>query len=97
MPIIGYNDLYFLVDSNGIQTISGALYGLTAQPLSSELLSLEDAVASLRENTSLIDFYGEDTLSVGAISLEYIVTLTETQEAVAIPAWRFQIGTNDNS
>lgn len=61
MPIIGYNDLYFLVDSNGIQTISGALYGLTAQPLSSELLSLEDAVASLRENTSLIDFYGEDS------------------------------------
>ena len=95
MPITGYNDLSFWVDSNGIQTISGALYELTAQPISSELLSLEDAVLTLQENAALIDFYGEDTITVGAISLEYIVTLTETQEAVVVPAWRFQIGTDD--
>lgn len=94
MPVIGYNDLSFWVDSNGIQTISGALYELTAQPLSSELLTLEDAVSTLQENAALIDFYGKDTLTVGAISLEYIVTLTETQDVVAVPAWRFQIGSD---
>lgn len=97
MPITGYNDLSFWVDSNGIQTISGALYELTAQPISSELLTLEDAVSTLQENAALIDFYGEDTLTVGAISLEYIVTLTETQEAVIVPAWRFQIGSDDDT
>lgn len=96
MPITGYNDLSFWVDSNGIQTISGALYKLTAQPISSDLLTLEDAVSTLQENAALIDFYGEDTLTVGAISLEYIVTLTETQEAVVVPAWRFQIGSDDD-
>lgn len=97
MPITGYNDLSFWVDSNGIQTISGALYELTAQPISSDLLTLEDAVSTLQENATLIDFYGEDTLTVGAISLEYIVTLTETQEAVVVPAWRFQIGSDDDA
>lgn len=97
MPITGYNDLSFWVDSNGIQTISGALYELTAQPISSDLLTLEDAVSILQENATLIDFYGEDTLTVGAISLEYIVTLTETQEAVVVPAWRFQIGSDDDA
>lgn len=97
MPITGYNDLSFWVDSNGIQTISGALYELTSQPISSDLLTLEDAVSTLQENATLIDFYGEDTLTVGAISLEYIVTLTETQEAVVVPAWRFQIGSDDDA
>ena len=97
MPITGYNDLSFWVDSNGIQTISGAFYELTAQPISSDLLTLEDAVSILRENAALIDFYGEDALTVGAISLEYIVTLTETQEAVVVPAWRFQIGSDDDA
>ena len=97
MSITGYNDLSFWVDSNGIQTISGALYELTAQPIFSDLLTLEDAVSTLRENAALIDFYGEDTLTVGAISLEYIVTLTETQEAVVVPAWRFQIGSDDDA
>ena len=97
MPITGYNDLSFWVDSNGIQTISGALYKLTAQPISSDLLTLEDAVSTLQENAALIDFYGEDSLTVGAISLEYIVTLSETQEAVVVPAWRFQIGSDDDS
>lgn len=97
MPITGYNDLSFWVDSNGIQTISGALYELTAQPISSELLTLEDAVATLQENAALIDFHGKDTLTVGAISLEYIVTLTESREAVIVPAWRFQIGSDDDA
>ena len=97
IPITGYNDLSFWVDSNGIQTISGALYELTAQPISSELLTLEDAVSTLQESAALIDFYGGDTLTVGAISLEYIVTLTETQEAVIVPAWRFQIGLDDDT
>lgn len=97
MPITGYNDLSFWVDSNGIQTISGALYELTAQPIFSELLPLEDAVSTLQKNAALIDFYGEDTLTVSAVSLEYIVTLTETQEAVVVPAWRFQIGADDDA
>lgn len=96
MPVIGYNDLYFLVDSNGIQTISGALYELTPQPISSQLISVEDAVTVLQENADLVDFYDRDTLSIGTISLEYVVTLTETQEAVVMPAWRFQIGSDDD-
>lgn len=96
MHVIGYNDLYFLVDSNGIQTISGALYELAPQPISSQLISVEDAVTVLQENADLVDFYGRDTLSIGTISLEYVVTLTETQEAVVMPAWRFQIGSDDD-
>ena len=97
MPIVGYNDLYFMVDSTGIQTISGTFYDLNAQPLSSQILSLEEALEILRENVALINFYGEDSLSVGAISLEYIVTLTEMKEAIVVPAWRFNLGADNDS
>lgn len=97
MPIVGYNDLYFMVDSTGIQTISGSFYDLNAQPLSSQILSLEEALEILRENVALINFYGEDSLSVGAISLEYIVTLTEMKEAIVVPAWRFNLGADNDS
>ena len=39
----------------------------------------------------------EDSLSVGAISLEYIVTLTEMKEAIVVPAWRFNLGADNDS
>ena len=86
-----------MVDSTGIQTISGTFYDLNAQPLSSQILSLEEALEILRENVALINFYGEDSLSVGAISLEYIVTLTEMKEAIVVPAWRFNLGADNDS
>lgn len=97
IPVTGYNDLYFLVDSSGIQTISGATYGLTPKPLSSKILSLDDALAVLRDNVNVVNFYGKNTLNIGAITMEYMVTLTETQEVVVTPVWRFQIGSDKDS
>lgn len=92
IPIIGYNDFYYMVDDNGIQTISGALFSIYSQTISSKILSLEDAVSILRENMNLVSFYEEDLLQIGKISMEYFVTKTETGEVLITPAWRFQIG-----
>ncbi len=98
MPITGYNDIYFMVDSNGIQCICGALYSLVPQPLTSPLLSLEEAMTELQENASLVNFYDEDHLSIGAVSMEYIVIKTKAQKVTTVvPAWRFQIGSDDDS
>lgn len=97
MPITGYNDIHFKVDSDGIQEISGTIYSLTPQPLSDQILSLEDAINVLRDNANIVNFYNKDSLPIGAISMEYMVTLTETQEAVIKPVWRFQIGNDTDS
>lgn len=97
MPITSFNDLTFKVDSDGIQYIGGALYSLTPQELPEQILSLEDAVSILRENIDLVSFYEQESLTVGAISLEYIVVLTETQQPIVTPAWRFQLGSDTDS
>lgn len=91
IPIIGYNDFYYMVDDNGIQVISGALFSISTQPISSKILSLEDAISALRKNVNLISFYGKDLLQIGKISIEYFVTIAEGKVLIT-PAWRFQIG-----
>lgn len=97
MPVTGYNDIQLKVDSSGIQEIKGAIYDLTPQPLSSQILSFDDALHILRNNVNILNFYEKETLPIGAISMEYVVTLTEAQEAVVTPVWRFQIGTDTDS
>lgn len=97
MPITAFNDLHFKVDSDGIQYIGGALYSFTPQALPGQILSLEDALSALRDQIDLVSFYGQERLTVGAISLEYIVVLTEMQQPIITPAWRFQLGAGADS
>ncbi|BAK99672.1 hypothetical protein OBV_24740 [Oscillibacter valericigenes Sjm18-20] len=55
---------------------------------------MDSAITSLRDNAVLIDFYEHDVMSIGKITLEYIVTKALTDEASIIPAWRFWIGSD---
>jgi hypothetical protein len=96
MPVTSYNDIYFLVDNDGIQKIFGSLFGTEKNQLQKQIISLDTAITYLRDNAALIDFYEQDTMSIGKITLEYIVTKTLTDEASIVPAWRFWIGSSED-
>ncbi len=96
MPITSYNDIYFLIDNDGIQKIFGSLFSTKKNQLEKQIISLDTAITSLRDNAALIDFYEQNTMSIGKITLEYIVTKTLTDEAAIVPAWRFWIGSNED-
>lgn len=96
MPVTGYNDIYFLIDSDGIQKIFGSLFNTEKNQLQKQIISLDTAITSLHDNAMLIDFYEHSTISIGKITLEYIVKKTLTDEASIIPAWRFWLGTDED-
>lgn len=96
MPVTGYNDIYFLVDNDGIQKIFGSLFSTEKNQLQEQIISLDSAITSLRDNAAMIDFYEQNTMSIGKITLEYMVTKTLTDEATIIPAWRFWIGSSED-
>lgn len=96
MPVTGYNDIYFLVDNDGIQKIFGSLFGTEKNQLQKQIISLDTAITYLRDNATLIDFYEQNTMSIEKITLEYIVTKTMTDEASIILAWRFWIGSGED-
>lgn len=96
MLVTSYNDIYFLVDNDGIEKIFGSLFDTKKIKLRNQIISLDTAIASLRDNATLIDFYEHNATSIGKITLEYIVTKTLTGEASVVPAWRFWIGSNED-
>lgn len=96
MPITAYNDIYFLVDNNGIQKIFGSIYDIIPKEIQNDYISLQNAIDILESNISEIDFGEKKYINIGRISLEYIVTNSKNGEVLISPAWRFEIGRTDD-
>lgn len=96
IPVTGYNDLYFLVDDEGIEKICGAVYSVKKTVLEKPILSAGDAIEILDKNHSLVNFEEEKIVFIRKITLEYIVVNSSSGETYITPAWRFCIGDTEN-
>jgi len=96
IPVTAYNDIYFLVDSRGIQKICGSIFSVEKQQ-NEKIISVDTAISYLSSNISQI-YFEENHLSISQITLEYIVVKTISGEPIIVPAWRFLLGeTNDQT
>ena len=94
--LTGFNDICFLVDSNGIQKIFGSVFNVS--PLSADtklIISADEAVEALENNITLIDFES-DVINIGKITFEYVVVNNLERNAEIVPVWRFVIGSTDD-
>lgn len=96
LPVTAYNDLYFLVDDEGIEKVYGAIYSVEEIGLEIPILSVRDAIDILVNNIALINFEEENSIFVGKITLEYIAVNSPSGETYVTPAWRFCIGDTEN-
>lgn len=96
LPVTAYNDLYFLVDDEGIEKVYGAIYSVEETGLEILILSAKDAIEILANNIALINFEKENSIFVGKITLEYIVVNSPSGETYVTPSWRFCIGDTEN-
>lgn len=104
MQITTYQDLKFLVDSNGVQEVGGAVYDLQMGENDVTILSLSEAIDILSKNVELISIKelislygdGEDyftrSLPISKITFEYILGYDKS----VIPCWRFYIGSSED-
>lgn len=100
MVITSYNDISFYVDNNGIERIYGSLYDLEEENKDINIISLEKATQSLKDNKLLISFEGldidEQEITISKITFEYIVIKDLYENVSVVPSWRFYIGCNES-
>lgn len=96
MPVTGYNDLIFLVDSDGIEKVYGSIFDVEKVELQEPIISVEAAAAVLSGNIAQVSFGDNEMLSIGKITLEYLVSQNMMGEALIIPVWRFWIGDTED-
>ena len=96
MPVTGYNDLIFLVDSDGIEKVYGSIFDVEKVELQEPIISVEAAAAVLSGNIAQVSFGDNEMLSIGKITLEYLVSQNMMGEASIIPVWRFWIGDTED-
>lgn len=96
MPVTGYNDLIFLVDSDGIEKVYGSIFDVEEVELQEPIMSVEAAAAVLSGNIAQVSFGDNEMLSIGKITLEYLVTQNMMGEVSIIPVWRFWIGDTED-
>lgn len=96
MPVTGYNDLIFLVDSDGIEKVYGSIFDVEKVELQEPIISVEAAAAVLSDNIVQVSFGDNEMLSIGKITLEYLVSQNMMGEASIIPVWRFWIGDTED-
>ena len=96
MPVTGYNDLIFLVDSDGIEKVYGSIFDVEEVELQEPIISVEAAAAVLSGNIAQVSFGDSEMLSIGRITLEYLVTQNMMGETSIIPVWRFWIGDTED-
>lgn len=92
--LTGFNDIYFLVDNNGIQKISGSFFNIVELQMEKQILSVDEAMSRLKNNSIQISF-DEDLITIGKVTFEYVVVNTIEGEAKPTPVWRFLIGSSD--
>ena len=96
MPVTGYNDLIFLIDSDGIEKVYGSIFDVEKVELQEPIISVEAAAAVLSGNIAQVSFGDNEMLSIGKITLEYLVSQNMMGEALIIPVWRFWIGDTED-
>jgi len=96
LPVTAYNDLYFLVDDEGIEKVYGTAYDVEETGLEAPILSVGEAADILADNSALINFEEENSIFVGKVTLEYIVVNSSVGETYITPVWRFYIGDTEN-
>lgn len=96
MPVTGYNDLIFLVDSDGIEKVYGSIFDVEEVELQEPIMSVEAAAAVLSGNIAQVSFGDNEILPIGKITLEYLVTQNMMGEVSIIPVWRFWIGDTED-
>ena len=96
MPVTGYNDLIILADSDGVEKIYGSIYDVEEVELQEPIITVEAAVAVLSNNIAQVSFGESEMLSIGKITLEYLVTQNIMGETSIIPVWRFWLGDTED-
>ena len=96
MPVTGYNDLIFLVDSDGVEKVYGSIFDVEEVGLQEPIISAESAAAVLSHNIAQVSFGDNEILSIGKITLEYLVTQNKMGEASVIPVWKFWLGDTED-
>jgi len=95
MPVTAYNDIFFLVDDDGIQEICRSIFSASNPTLDNQIITPQAAVDDLSNNISQVSL-SSDAITVSKISLEYIVVKNLADEPIIVPAWRFLIGATDD-
>lgn len=102
MPVTANYDLRFFVSSNDVLRVHGTLYDISELSLEHNLISVEDAIESLKKYSALDvahELYTKDifpnSISVCRITLEYLVLRSADYSYEITPVWRFEIGEND--
>ena len=76
--------------------MSGSLFSVKETGLDKKLLSSEEAVRKLQEQTALLDFEGESSVTVTEITLEYVVVISPDGQILVTPVWRFLLGEDED-
>ena len=100
MPVVANWDLKFFVTQDEVVKTVGTLYDVRELSLTENIISVEDALESLKKYAPLIDFefleierFFGDTVPVSEITFEYLVLPGYGDyNYVITPVWRFQLG-----
>lgn len=99
IPLIANWDLKFFVTQNEVVKMVGTLYEVQELSLEQQIISMDDALASLEKHASSIDYdfleisrFFEKTIPVSKITLEYLVLSGSDGRYIITPIWRFQLG-----
>ena len=99
VPVIANWDLKFFVTQNEVVKMVGTLYEVQELSLEQQIISMDDALASLEKHASLIDYdfleisyFFEETIPVSKITFEYLVLPGSDGRYIVTTIWRFQLG-----
>ena len=99
IPVIANWDLKFFVTQNEVVKMVGTLYEVQELLLVQKIIPMEDALVSLKNHASLIDYdfleisrFFEETIPVSKITFEYLVLSGSDGRYIVTPIWRFQLG-----
>lgn len=99
IPLIANWDLKFFVTQNEVVKMVGTLYEVQELSLEQQIISMDDALASLKNHASSIDYdfleisrFFEETIPVSKITFEYLVLSGSDGRYIVTPIWRFQLG-----
>lgn len=94
MVVNGYDDIFILVDDDGIEKLSGAVYEVSDSDKNISIITVDEAVDKLEENAGYISTV--DDLYVTQITLEYCAVKRAAGRVAVVPVWRFCLGASKN-
>ena len=94
MYVNGYDDVFFLVDDNGIEKIMGAPYGVEEVEVDEQIITAYEAADIIAANGQLIS--SDKPLTVSEITMEYCAVKKTAYEIWIVPVWRFCLGADED-